>query len=338
MLKGLKLSIPITKVESGDDGTVIVEGIATSEALDSQGEVVEYEASKAAFAEWTGAFSKATDGKSLGNIREMHGDVAAGKAIAWYPDDAAKSITIKAHVVDPVAAKKCKESVYTMFSIRAPGGTVKRESNRVKAYQLSEVSLVDRGANPDSWFAMAKRDGLAKGLEEPGKDEGEIPETIVTGKPPAGEVDPAKPTAPELEDGESAVGTVDDAAGKLAGHVVRKADGTERVQWVKKVEAKEGLDLAKLSDVVKSALAPLAASVSAIGDRLTKIETMTPAPVGKPVQKTIGADGKGNAAGTEQVAAVMEAALEKAKADGASHSDLAKIRIAMAEELAKLAR
>lgn len=181
MDKNLTILAPITKVEKLDDGSVLVEGVATSEALDTDGEVVGYEASKAAFGRWTSMFKRMTGGKSLGNIREMHGPVAAGKAIAWHPSDDDKSITLRAKVVDAGSAAKVNEGVLSMFSINAPGETVKRENRTIDGrnrpfitkYDLLEVSLVDAGANPDSAFSIVKRakpaellETLKKGLED----------------------------------------------------------------------------------------------------------------------------------------------------------------------------
>lgn len=154
----MQVYLPFTKVEEQADGSVYVEGIATQEMLDHQGEVVTYDASKVAFAEWADAFAKATDGQSLGNIREMHGPVAAGKSVMWRPDDTSKSIALGALIVDGQAAKKCKQRVYTGFSIGAPGHSVKTDGNRITAYRLSEVSVVDKPACPTAVFSMVKRD------------------------------------------------------------------------------------------------------------------------------------------------------------------------------------
>jgi hypothetical protein len=54
---------------------------------------------------------------SLGNIRAMHGKVAAGKAIAIDFNDAEKAIDIGTKIVDDNEWQKCLEGVYTGFSI-----------------------------------------------------------------------------------------------------------------------------------------------------------------------------------------------------------------------------
>lgn len=87
----------ITKV---DEATRSVSGIIANEALDRSGEVFDYESSKPHFDKWSTDIAKATDGKSVGNVRAMHGNVAAGKLTALNMDDAAKAITVDAKVVD----------------------------------------------------------------------------------------------------------------------------------------------------------------------------------------------------------------------------------------------
>jgi hypothetical protein len=160
----LRLYVPFTKREAQDDGSVVVSGIATAEEIDKQGEVVSYDASRLAFEEWTDAFSRMTDGASLGNIREMHGPVAAGKAIAWEPFDERKAIGLTARIYGD-AAVKVRESVLNGFSIGAPGSSVKREIRKIgdkdvptiTAYRLSEVSVVDNPAAPSATFSVVKR-------------------------------------------------------------------------------------------------------------------------------------------------------------------------------------
>lgn len=153
------LFVPIVKID--EDQRVVI-GRATVEEIDSQGEVVSFEASKAAFETWTKQFEKATDGESLGNIREMHQSWAAGKVTAWDAEKQDKSILIATKIVDDDAWLKAKERVYTGFSI---GGNPTEEGieefdgqkvNVIRAYDLVEVSLVDNPASPSSTFNVVK--------------------------------------------------------------------------------------------------------------------------------------------------------------------------------------
>jgi len=144
--------VAITKV---DDEKRMVYGIANSDTLDCQDEIVEWEATKQAipeFCKWR-------------NLREMHGDTAAGTVPELEVDDVSKKLNIGAKVVDDNAWKKVKEGVYKGFSI---GGkalerikqfdtALGKNISRVKKYVLNEISLVDRPANPDCVFTMMKR-------------------------------------------------------------------------------------------------------------------------------------------------------------------------------------
>lgn len=155
--------VPFTKVEENADGSVYVEGIATGEILDFHGEVVSYEASKRAFAEWSAWAEKATGGESIGNIRVMHQPIVAGRAVKWWADDATRSIHLGATIDDPAHAKLCRSRAYTGYSIG--GGNVTREMQPwegksvpwITDYDLSENSLVDKPACPTSIFTLVKR-------------------------------------------------------------------------------------------------------------------------------------------------------------------------------------
>jgi hypothetical protein len=156
------LYAPFTKVEETADGT-IVEGIATTETPDTEREIVDYDSVKLAlpdYAQW-------------GNIREMHQPSAAGKALAITPDDDTRSVLLRALIVDPSAQHKVLHEVYKGFSIggKATGKVVKRDdgSTYTRRYVtlLSEISLVDRPANPDARFSIVKFQGGAM-AEEPG--------------------------------------------------------------------------------------------------------------------------------------------------------------------------
>jgi hypothetical protein len=138
----MRLYGAISKVEPQDDGTVRVHGIATTEAVDDQGEIVRAAAMRAAIPDYM----------KFPALREMHQLSAAGTTLEAECDD--DGITrIVAHVVDPVAVSKVKNQVYRGFSI---GGRVtQREagaSKTITGLVLNEISLVDRPANPEAIF------------------------------------------------------------------------------------------------------------------------------------------------------------------------------------------
>lgn len=149
--KPIRLNIPISKV---DEEQRTVWGYATVEELDSAHEIVSYEASKKAFAGW------------IGNIREMHGDVAVGKKVEVKFDDANKGVWLGAYISKSEDGEnawiKVKEGILQGFSI---GGRmndfsiVKHDDEdvvKITDYELAEVSLVDSPAAPSAVFQMVK--------------------------------------------------------------------------------------------------------------------------------------------------------------------------------------
>lgn len=137
-----------------------VTGIATAELPDQTGEICDYETTKPFYQKWSDRVSKATKGKSLGNVREMHSNIAAGKIIDLVFDDVAKTIVITAKVVDPVSLNKVREGVLTGFS--QGGDYIKKwKDGEFMRYTAdpSEVSLVDNPCLSEATFEVIKSDG-----------------------------------------------------------------------------------------------------------------------------------------------------------------------------------
>jgi hypothetical protein len=153
----LRFFVPIEKV---DKEARTVSGWATTETIDKQGEIVDYGASKAAFAEWRG------------NIREMHEPKAVGKSLEALADDKERKVYVKAHISKGAEDtwQKCLDGTLTGFSIG--GQTIDkmvqlvkdaetkaaRTVTRITKYRLNELSLVDNPANPDAQFQLVKMD------------------------------------------------------------------------------------------------------------------------------------------------------------------------------------
>lgn len=128
-----------------DDEQRIVEGYATTEALDAHGETVSKEA----------IVNALNDYLKFGNIREMHQPSAVGTIVSAEMDDFGLKIAIK--VVDDVAWKKVKEGVYKGFSIG--GKILKKIGNKIVELLMNEISLVDRPACPEALITLWKLDG-----------------------------------------------------------------------------------------------------------------------------------------------------------------------------------
>jgi len=129
---------PIAKV---DGEQRMVWGYASTEAVDDQGETVSRDALAAAL----------DDYMRFANIREMHQNSAIGVAREAGIDE--RGLYIGAKIVDDDAWRKVVEGVYKGFSI---GGrvTARDLSDRttITGLVLTEISVVDRPANPDAVF------------------------------------------------------------------------------------------------------------------------------------------------------------------------------------------
>jgi hypothetical protein len=174
----MRLYGAIQKVEPQDDGTVRVYGIATSEALDEQGEIVRADAIRAAIPDYM----------RFPALREMHQPSAAGTTLeAEVCEDGTTRIV--AHVVDPVAVAKVRNQVYRGFSI---GGRVTQREvgspNTITGLVLNEISLVDRPANPeaifDCWKAAMPSDAPLGVAEPVAKGEPADTEQVPPGRQP----------------------------------------------------------------------------------------------------------------------------------------------------------
>lgn len=148
----------MTKV---DEAQRTVTGVIANEALDRSGEVFDYESSKPLFEKWSSGIAKATDGKSVGNVRVMHSPAVAGVVKQLDMDDEAKAISVCAKIVDDNEWNKVLEGCYTGFSI---GGSYARKwkgDDGLQRYTADpvEVSIVDLPCNPDAQFSVIKADG-----------------------------------------------------------------------------------------------------------------------------------------------------------------------------------
>lgn len=149
----------LTKV---DETQRLVYGILANETVDKTGEIFDYDTSKQHVLAWSGEIEKATEGKSVGNLREMHDKKVVGRFVKLDCDDATKSVNVCAKISDDVAWKKVTDGDLTGFSIggeylakfKDPDGKGIRYTAKP-----SEGSIVDNPANPDSHFQLIKSDG-----------------------------------------------------------------------------------------------------------------------------------------------------------------------------------
>lgn len=142
--------VAFEKVEKQEDGTMLVSGVASSEAVDADGETITSGAMKAAMPDYM----------KFGAVREMHQPIAAGTALKCWVDDAGVT-HIDSKIVDPTTVMKIEEEVLKGFSV---GGKVTSRDplNKtiITGIRLTEISVVDRPANPEAIFKLAKIDGM----------------------------------------------------------------------------------------------------------------------------------------------------------------------------------
>ncbi len=157
----LAMFLPLAKVDADQR---IVQGVATAEQPDRSGEICDYDSTKPYFEAWSAQCREASGGKSLGAVRAMHGNVAAGKLTDISFDDASKRILVAAKIVDDDEWNKVLEGVYTGFS--QGGRYIARwedETSGLWRYTADpiEISLVDLPCLPEATFEVV-RNGVSE--------------------------------------------------------------------------------------------------------------------------------------------------------------------------------
>lgn len=148
------------EIQKVDDDQRMVYGYASTTSLDSQGDIITKEALVEALPEYL----------KFSNIREMHQPSAVGITKSVDVDE--KGWYIGAKIVDDNAWKKVKEEVYKGFSIG--GKSLVKVDNTINKLRISEISLVDRPANPECVIELYKAEGIEKEPTEDKPEEKEI--------------------------------------------------------------------------------------------------------------------------------------------------------------------
>ena len=263
-----KRVVPIAKWEKLDDGGLRFEACFSSEAVDKQGEVVPQSATKKAVERWAAR-----------NIREMHKDEAVGKAIDFdFRADGTSWLKGFVTAGAPNTVKKVEDGVLQMLSIGGPTPKKMHKEMRggkpvvvIDDFDLSEISLVDNGANPDAWISIAKAAGLEKALPPPKEGEEEEEEEEGNEKPEGEEEKPEETMPKEGEDGEPPAKPDEDEA--------------------KPVEAGAGLSDEQMAKIVDAVLTALQANAVASPAAAPTAKVDTPAPEPKPAPEVRKTDG-----------------------------------------------
>lgn len=297
----------ITKVQKQDDGTLFIEGVASSEVRDDDGEVITADAMRASIPGYLRA-----DG--TGPVREMHQLKAAGKTVEVFVDDDDRT-QVRVLVVDAEAVKKVETGVYQGFSVG--GRALKRDANDksvITEFEWNELSLVDRGANPEATFTIVKIQ-KEQAMAQPTV---ERPMTKI-----AALVTQFSKGKLSIDDAEKQIVDVAKAVG-VAGSVIRKGmyqvaraaelfDGLTSLHESCKWEAEYEGDASKVPGMVKDACQSFAAALKALLD--------------EEVSEALAEDD------AEKVAKASATSSDRARAAGAAATELGKALRALEQTL-----
>lgn len=159
----LKLFARLTKI---DEAKRQVTGILAQEIPDKVGEIWDFEKSVPHFKAWSEGIRKATDGKSVGNLRVMHTAKVAGRFTEMVCDETQKAIIVTATVDDDNEWNLVQKGAYSGFSIGGGYGDrwpdpANKSLTRYEA-KPAEGSLVDNPCIPTATFTIIKADGLSE--------------------------------------------------------------------------------------------------------------------------------------------------------------------------------
>lgn len=150
--------LPITRAVAAENGDWVIEGQATSEAVDSYETIFDFDSSKKAFERWRG------------NIREQHDPKkAVGRAIHWEPDNTNRRIILRSLISKGAADtwQKIQDGVLTGYSIALKPGFktkwVTRGNKQILCYHdfdLGETSVVDAPGSPSCDIGIVRADGF----------------------------------------------------------------------------------------------------------------------------------------------------------------------------------
>src|ERR1035437_4581999 len=127
----------IEKFDAAADGSLMVSGIASTEAVDADGEIITADAMREAI---KGYMELTPLGFPKGTIREMHGAKAVGCPVSVSVDEKGNT-RLTAHIVDKSAVEKITAGVLKGFSLA--GKTLKKTGNKINSLLLKDFSLVD---------------------------------------------------------------------------------------------------------------------------------------------------------------------------------------------------
>lgn len=177
-VESVTVSFPISKMEKDEDGDLIVKGVATDGTVDSDYQIVDPEWSAKALKDWL---------ESGGNVRmahDAHRPVGKGLSVELDRDGDGKH-WVKSLIVDAEAKRLVEKGVLRAYSVGISHPVIKRDPTGkarggiICGGELSELSIVDRPANKNSYLELAKAAGANGAIEFTGiLHEGASEETV----------------------------------------------------------------------------------------------------------------------------------------------------------------
>jgi hypothetical protein len=143
---------PMVKMEKRADGTSLIWFRVSSETPDSDNEICDYEHSKPNFLKHSEHVFKISKGKSKFNVREQHGETAAGRALEFLARDKEKDFLAGVEIVDAGTTEKFEKGVLNGASIGGRYGPWSKQDGPYRRYEADpkEFSLVDIPSNGDA--------------------------------------------------------------------------------------------------------------------------------------------------------------------------------------------
>lgn len=164
-----------------DEERRIVRGVFISEEPNNLDQIFDYNSSKPYISKWSRGFASATNGKSKGNVRLMHGLTKKGVELVGTVveldfNDKAKTISGAVHVSDDETWRKVQEGILTGFSFGgdSKGAPWKDKIASAKygrpmvryTFVPRELTLCDRGRIPGTEFTSIENADLAPENQE----------------------------------------------------------------------------------------------------------------------------------------------------------------------------
>ncbi len=328
-IDAVKFYAPILKAEHLKDGSLQCLARMTSESLDSQGEIVDYDGAKAAASEWKR------------NVREGHGGPPVGKAIEVIPNDNERAIDIRFLVSSGSKDTQAKilDGVLNGVSIggqvneagrnaivvdenarkqypKIPEDRIGKQITILKNWKQEELAIVDVAANPESQgLTIVKNENgeliLTEMEKEKAMEDKKGKEEISVMKADEQTTDDAGTSADNgVDNGDSKYGPFMEAMEELATQMMAAAQKMEAALASMNAGSEKEKDLGA-SKSASEIIGRLDEKIDRLHDDVRKIQGMPKpgGPVRMATAKRLGASNGGSPPGEDHVLELVQKTL-----------------------------